>query len=325
MRNECQSKNPDTCRVHGVKKLATPTPESQQLTSPNEKYCKGCDTTKPVSEFTKRGNSYRSMCKKCTYQENRAKQIAKMSSEEKARIKRYEEKKALEEQGFRACVRCKDNKPLNEYYSKLGKLTYQVCKACRPAHQKEYLAANPEVEKQRRSKDKLYRQMVLDYTQPLKEAGCADCKRYFPGSMDFDHTCPPEEKLYNITNIHTYGGASTNLLEMLKTELAKGEYVCRNCHRNRTAQRHKSNRRIHYLANPSSDKINERAKVAYEHLNNTPCIDCNETNFIALEFDHVIGQKKADIAQMIGATAKFTVQDVKDEITKCEVRCGNCH
>jgi len=39
----------------------------------------------------------------------------------------------------------------------------------------------------------------------------------------------------------------------------------------------------------------------------------------------VIGQKKADIAQMIGATAKFTVQDVKDEITKCEVRCGNCH
>jgi cytochrome c556 len=39
----------------------------------------------------------------------------------------------------------------------------------------------------------------------------------------------------------------------------------------------------------------------------------------------MIGQKKADIAQMIGATAKFTVQDVKDEIAKCEVRCGNCH
>jgi len=111
MSNECQSKNPDTCRVHGVKKLAVSTFESQVLTSSDEKYCKRCDTTKPLSEFYNRGksrpNEYHSTCKACVNKASRATQIAKMSPAQKEQLENYHKKRELEEQGLRACSKCK--------------------------------------------------------------------------------------------------------------------------------------------------------------------------------------------------------------------------
>jgi len=40
-----------------------------------------------------------------------------------------------------------------------------------------------------------------------------------------------------------------------------------------------------------------------------------------LEFDHVRGVKRAEVAQMAG----YSLKAARDEIAKCEVRCGNCH
>jgi hypothetical protein len=59
-----------------------------------------------------------------------------------------------------------------------------------------------------------------------------------------------------------------------------------------------------------------------DYLSTHPCIDCGETDIIVLEFDHVRGKKKADVASMI---ATYTLATVKKEIAKCDVRCANCH
>jgi hypothetical protein len=52
------------------------------------------------------------------------------------------------------------------------------------------------------------------------------------------------------------------------------------------------------------------------------CVDCGESDPIVLEFDHVRGEKRADIGRM---SQVATWAKIEDEIAKCELRCANCH
>ena len=54
-----------------------------------------------------------------------------------------------------------------------------------------------------------------------------------------------------------------------------------------------------------------------------PCVDCNEDNFVVLEFDHVKGKKICNVGDM-GKNAT-SIKKIKEEIAKCEVVCANCH
>ena len=53
------------------------------------------------------------------------------------------------------------------------------------------------------------------------------------------------------------------------------------------------------------------------------CVDCGETEDVLLDFDHVKGEKRANISDMI--YQGYSIKSIKDEIRKCEVRCANCH
>lgn len=54
------------------------------------------------------------------------------------------------------------------------------------------------------------------------------------------------------------------------------------------------------------------------------CIDCGyKSHAVALDFDHVRGEKYKDISVMINNGVSLTT--LKAEIRKCEVRCANCH
>lgn len=89
----------------------------------------------------------------------------------------------------------------------------------------------------------------------------------------------------------------------------------------------------HYLKN--SGLIKKRAaafkkkavlrnqKFVLEFLLKNFCVDCEESNPVVLEFDHVRDTKTADISFMVkkGCSTKT----IQEEIEKCEVRCANCH
>lgn len=52
------------------------------------------------------------------------------------------------------------------------------------------------------------------------------------------------------------------------------------------------------------------------------CIDCQEADIVVLDFDHVRGRKKHNVADMLNNNSLVSL---KKEIAKCEVRCANCH
>ncbi len=53
-----------------------------------------------------------------------------------------------------------------------------------------------------------------------------------------------------------------------------------------------------------------------------PC-ECGVGDPEILEFDHVRGNKKANISTLTHSPASIATID--EEIAKCEVRCSNCH
>jgi hypothetical protein len=54
------------------------------------------------------------------------------------------------------------------------------------------------------------------------------------------------------------------------------------------------------------------------------CVDCGyKENPVALQFDHVRGEKLKDVSRMCAEA--YSLSRIKDEIRKCEVRCANCH
>jgi len=69
--------------------------------------------------------------------------------------------------------------------------------------------------------------------------------------------------------------------------------------------------------------IRERnRKFVAEYLQSHPCVDCGEKDIIVLQFDH-ISDKTKEISNMIGQG--YSLETIEKEITKCLVRCANCH
>lgn len=101
---------------------------------------------------------------------------------------------------------------------------------------------------------------------------------------------------------------------------------CRPCHREWD--------RDHYRSKPGRKRQVTQAKRRWEkreverirqfladHLAGHPCVDCGETDPVVLEFDHVRGEKIAEVSKL----ARSSVARVAAEVAKCDVRCGNCH
>lgn len=127
------------------------------------------------------------------------------------------------------CYKCQENKTEDQFPVNRTKPTGRsdLCKACKNAYNKEHYTRRKGyyVTKAQKRKNE-----ILEYLKKLKDVPCADCKQKFAWYvMDFDHL---RDKQFEISS-----AARSKSMEAIKSELAKCDVVCSNCHRERTYQR----------------------------------------------------------------------------------------
>ncbi len=101
---------------------------------------------------------------------------------------------------------------------------------------------------------------------------------------------------------------------------------CRECTRLFVKNHYNSNRE-YYLkkARKRNTELNlELLSYLKKYFLEHPCIDCGESDITVLEFDHTGKVPKFKAVSYL-MRYRFTLEKIKQEIDKCEVRCANCH
>lgn len=102
--------------------------------------------------------------------------------------------------------------------------------------------------------------------------------------------------------------------------------VCQLCSSTYERDRYHKDESIRYVrhvhAAGREGKVQRNRIFLFNYLLNHSCVDCNESDPIVLEFDH-IKDKKYNVSHLIAAG--YSIAKISEEIKKCEVRCANCH
>lgn len=86
----------------------------------------------------------------------------------------------------------------------------------------------------------------------------------------------------------------------------------------------------HYASHPQRrveirESNSKRVKIIQDWIRDylaiNHCVDCGESDLIVLEFDHR-GNKEFNVSSMMRG---HSLENVKKEVAKCDVRCANCH
>lgn len=100
---------------------------------------------------------------------------------------------------------------------------------------------------------------------------------------------------------------------------------CKDCQKV-YSRNHYAENSVQYSAYHRENRVRYRARnreQVYTFLSLHPCVDCGESDPRVLEFDHVRGEKRADVSDMVRKGVAW--RRLSEEIDKCEVRCANCH
>jgi len=101
--------------------------------------------------------------------------------------------------------------------------------------------------------------------------------------------------------------------------------ICRACSQARSRLYYRENRKKHLavVTRKNKKRRKEVHQFIVEYLQLHPCVDCGEGNPVVLEFDHIKGDKKDAVSSLI--QRRCSINTIKSEIDKCEIRCANCH
>lgn len=132
---------------------------------------------------------------------------------------------------------------------------------------------------------------------------CASCR--WP-VLNEEELAAREERRYQMKLKSTREWRARNQ-DKCRTYRPKGPMTEREKDMHRARQRRRTAKNRVYLA---------------EYKVSVGCVDCGyKENPVALQFDHVRGEKTRNLSQM-GAKS---LERIITEIDKCEVRCANCH
>lgn len=94
---------------------------------------------------------------------------------------------------------------------------------------------------------------------------------------------------------------------------------CKSCIRRYSRDHYDKDKRAEYTTYRSL-----RLRAIVRIAKARPCLDCKrEYPYYVMDFDHVAQDKKGTISTLV--RDGVTEQVLRDEISKCEVVCSNCH
>lgn len=108
-----------------------------------------------------------------------------------------------------------------------------------------------------------------------------------------------------------------------KRPKSKSHVYCIACKKEYNAKHYSKNKiRYKLLINRRKREKREQASVFVEWLKELPCQDCKRVYPpVCMDFDHVRGIKRFNISQGV----LRILDNLLDEIQKCEIVCANCH
>ena len=100
---------------------------------------------------------------------------------------------------------------------------------------------------------------------------------------------------------------------------------CNTCRSKERSERYERNKEaeLAYKYERQDRKREEARKYVWDYLSRKTCVDCGEYDPLVLTFDHVRGNKKMNVSQMVNQGYSF--EAIREEMAKCEVVCNNCH
>src|SRR5258708_2421712 len=101
---------------------------------------------------------------------------------------------------------------------------------------------------------------------------------------------------------------------------------CKDCSRRYVREHYKNN--LKYYLDKAHKRNKEqtiiRHKYIGDYLSTHSCVDCGEKDILVLEFDHK-DRKEKEIGISNTIRQGYSIKRLIKEISKCEVRCFNCH
>ena len=218
----------------------------------------------------------------------------------------------MEQMIDRLCKRCNTRKPLTaEFFyrkaSEVGGFHYE-CKECAkkadPRYNAEYYQGNSSRIMARISSR---RKLIKAFISELKTE-CKRCHFTEKIALDFHHR-DPQTKIGNVAHLPRCGWS----LERIKTELAKCDIYCANCHME---------------LDPAYSKIGDNPirLMLDEHKAQAGCCKCHNQNPRVLMFHHP-GRKKKTLCISKAALilGPRSIDRIMREVKICQVICANCH
>lgn len=136
---------------------------------------------------------------------------------------------------MKRCAKCLKELPLEAFNpdQRTIKKVQSYCKACNQANSSGWKKRNKERTREMNLKalNKLVDENIMFVIQHKKKNGCIDCGEKDPVVLECDHI-PGRGKTGDICRLVRQAN-----LDRVKSELARCEVRCANCHRRRTAER----------------------------------------------------------------------------------------
>lgn len=101
--------------------------------------------------------------------------------------------------------------------------------------------------------------------------------------------------------------------------------TCRECQHEQRKIWYKNNREEQIAKGYERKKQYREAAQQYvlDYLASHPCSVCGESDPRVLEFHHIKGKKKTEVARLINHG--YSIKTIQKEISLCQVLCSNCH